>query len=148
MPIFFKMPVRGSRAALTSILVVLFFAACSGAQHKVDSTVTEATVTAQTKNPLPNLAAAAIAGKPHYDANCAVCHGDAGAGQEAAGGALSARPANLTTGKVLSDPDGEIFLAIKNGIKKDGRVTMPPAKRLTDEQIWQVVAYVRTLAKK
>jgi mono/diheme cytochrome c family protein len=101
-----------------------------------------------TKNPLQDLTAAAAAGKPLYGANCALCHGDTGIGDGAAGAALDPKPTDLTKDNVPRDPDGKLFLAIKNGKMKDGRLTMPPANKLTDEQIWQVVAYVRTLANK
>ena len=105
-------------------------------------------VAKETKNPLKDQVAAAAAGKPLYAANCAACHGDAGKGDGPAGTALDPKPTDLTRGDVPGDPDGELFLAIKNGKMKNGKVTMPPAKKLDDQQIWQVVAYVRTLAKK
>jgi mono/diheme cytochrome c family protein len=97
-------------------------------------------VTKATKNPLTDLAAASAQGKPVYDQNCAFCHGATGASE----GAFEPKPPALNAGHVTQDPDGEIFLTIKNGKGK----SMPAQKRLTDEQIWQVTAYVRTLAKK
>ncbi len=100
-------------------------------------------VAKETKNPLPDLARAANSGKPLYQANCALCHGDFGASDGPASSSYDPRPTDLTKGEVTTDPDGAIFLVIKNGKGK-----MPGMKRLTDEQIWQVVAYVRTLAKK
>ena len=100
-------------------------------------------VSKETKNPLLNLVTAANLGKPLYQANCALCHGDFGASDGPASSSYDPRPTDLTKGKILTDPDGELFLVIKNGKGK-----MPGMKRLTDEQIWQAVAYVRTLAKK
>lgn len=99
-------------------------------------------VTQKTKNPLPDLATAANLGKPLYQANCALCHGDAGASDGPASSSYNPKPADLTKGEVTTEPDGKLFLALKHGKGK-----MPGMKRLTDEQIWQVVAYVRTLAK-
>ena len=99
-----------------------------------------AEVTKETKNPLTDLAAASAKGKPLYDQNCAFCHGATGASE----GAFEPKPPTLNAGDVTQDPDGEIFLTVKNGKGK----SMPAQKRLTDEQIWQVTAYVRTLAKK
>jgi hypothetical protein len=61
---------------------------------------------------------------------------------------LAAKPVDLTTGKTPTDPDGELFLVIKNGKLNGDKLIMPPVKDLTNEQIWQVVAYLRTLAKK
>ena len=97
-------------------------------------------VTVETKNPLKDQVAAAAAGKPHYAAKCAGCHGDTGQGDGPAAAALTPPPTNLTKGDAAADPDGEFFLAVKNGKGK-----MAPIKGLTDEQIWQVVAYVRSL---
>ena len=99
-----------------------------------------AEVTKDTKNPLTDLAAASMKGKPLYEQNCMFCHGVTGGSE----GAFEPKPPALNAGDVTQDPDGEIFLTIKNGKGK----SMPAQKRLTDEQIWQVTAYVRTLAKK
>jgi mono/diheme cytochrome c family protein len=109
-----------------------------------NTTVTSPTqVTEKTKNPLPDPVTAASLGKPLYQANCALCHGDFGVSDGPASSSYDPKPTDLTKGEVTTDPDGEMFLVIKNGKGK-----MPGMKRLTDEQIWQVVAYVRTLAKK
>jgi mono/diheme cytochrome c family protein len=105
-------------------------------------------VARETKNPLKDLKAAAEAGQALYTANCAACHGDAGKGDGELGAAFDPKPTDLTTGEVSGQPDGELFLVVKDGKMRDGKQTMGPVKKLTDEQIWQVVAYVRTLAKK
>jgi len=119
--------------------------ATPAASATAPATSAASNVTKETKNPLKDRAAAAAAGKPLYVANCAVCHGESGKGDAPAGVAVKAT--DLTKGDVPSDPDGELFLSIKNGREREGKIVMPPAK-LTDEQIWQVVAYVRTLAGK
>lgn len=125
---------------------VVFFAACSANPSSV-STI-PGTVDENTKNPLSDLSVAATAGRSLFSIHCAMCHGDDGKGQGMAGGSLGKTPTDLTAGNVNSDPDGKLFLAIKNGIKKDGKQTMPPAKEVTDEQIWQIVTYMRSLARK
>lgn len=132
--------------ALSILFLAVIGLACAGKMS--DSPATAGEVTASSRNPITDLATAAEAGQPLYAANCAMCHGDDGKGEGMAGSALAAKPTNLTAGDVLSDPDGEIFLVIKNGKMTNGKMTMPPVKRIPDEQIWQIVAYIRTLAKK
>lgn len=135
-------------SALTLTLTIACGVACSDKQPGATSSTDSAVVTETSKNPLPDLAAAGNAGKPLYAVNCVLCHGDDGTGEGIAGSALASKPTDLTSSEVTADPDGEIFLVIKNGKMRDGKLTMPPVKRLTDEQIWQIVAYTRTLAKK
>ena len=132
------------------LLILLGSLACSSApleQPKTATSTTAATpavlpieVTPETKNPLTDLVAVSAAGKPLFEKNCAFCHGATGASD----GAFEPKPPMLNSGDAAKDRDGEIFLTIKNGKGK----SMPAMKRLTDEQIWQVTAYVRTLEKK
>lgn len=129
--------------ALIFALTIAVCAACS--KNQAPTVTLPATVIETTQNPLPDLAVAAASGKSLYMVNCSLCHGTDGRSSE---DSLEAKPPDLTSGKVASDSDGTIFLTIKNGVKKEGKVTMPPAKKLSDEEIWQLVAYVRTLASK
>lgn len=126
----------------TLILVLSGLTACTNPQPSRSALPNPVTET--TQNPLADLAAAASEGKSLYVVNCSLCHGEDGKSSE---DSLGVKPPDLTTGKVVTGSDGTIFLAIKNGVKKDGRQTMPPAKKLSDEEIWQLVAYVRILAK-
>jgi len=120
--------------------------ACSGNTRR-DAVPPATSVTEQTKNLLPDVAAAAMAGKSLYAIHCTMCHGDSGNGEGTAGGSLAVNPSDLTTGEAAAASDGKLFLVIRNGVKKEGKLTMPPAKKVTDEQVWQIVAYVRTLAR-
>lgn len=134
----------GNRYSWILILVAagFVFIACSNNQSPSQI---PATVSERTRNPLANQPAAAGAGKLLYAVNCSLCHGDDGQSPE---DSLLAKPPDLTDAKVVSATDGSLFLTIKNGVKKDGKQTMPPAKDLTNEQVWQIVTHIRALAKK
>jgi mono/diheme cytochrome c family protein len=151
---------------LFSVIVAAFIAGCATqpapsttsaptvaptatAMPAMSPALPQTSVVKSDKNPLRNLTAAATAGKPLFEANCVPCHGETGKGDGPIAASLTPKPANLTEGDVVTDPDGELFLAVRMGKKdKEGKVTMTPLSKLTDEQIWQIVAYVRTLAKK
>jgi mono/diheme cytochrome c family protein/Tol biopolymer transport system component len=97
-------------------------------------------------NPLPVNAQSILAGQKLYLANCAVCHGASGTGDGPAAAGINPRPANFTQHMVPgTHTDGQVFLWIKNGYPN----TAMPAwdKRLSDEQIWQLVSYLRTFGQ-
>lgn len=97
------------------------------------------------KNPYANRVEEAIkAGKTIFQQQCVVCHGDKGRSDGPAGMALSPRPSDLTSEEVQAQTDGALFWKIS-----EGRGAMPAFKNmLSEEQRWQVVTYLRTLAKK
>ncbi len=88
------------------------------------------------KNPLAGNVTAIAAGQRVYEQACQTCHGGEGRGSER-GPALAAGVFKH------GDKDGEIFLNIRNGIAS---TQMPPFKRLSTEQVWQVVSYLRSLS--
>jgi mono/diheme cytochrome c family protein len=82
-------------------------------------------------------------GEELFTLYCASCHGDGGYGDGAAGGALGQKPANFHDTLVKGQSDGAFFWKISTG-----RGNMPPFKDVfTDEQKWQLVAYLRQLGK-
>jgi mono/diheme cytochrome c family protein len=140
------MPFMMHRLALT-IFTFALVAACSSKPSNETASLTEATVTEQTKNPLSGVAAVTV-GKSLYAVHCIMCHGDNGKGEGNAGSSLAVKPTDLTRDDAVVTAAGKLFLIVKNGVKKEGKQTMPPARKVTDEQIWQIVAYVHTLATK
>jgi mono/diheme cytochrome c family protein len=97
-------------------------------------------------NPNPFTAQTNAAGQKLYVSNCVPCHGASGQGDGPAGVGLNPRPANftlhMTPGK---HTDGQVFLWIANGYPNSAMPAWSP--RLTDEQIWQLVGYLRTFGQ-
>ena len=83
------------------------------------------------------------AGGVLFAAHCTLCHGATGDGRGQRREGMNPRPANLTL-PPWSEPAnaGRTFLAIRNGVP---RTAMPAWPTFTDEQVWQVVAYITTL---
>jgi mono/diheme cytochrome c family protein len=91
----------------------------------------------------------AARGKPHFETLCISCHGPRGDGDGPAGLALAPRPAHLGDRAFMADKsDDYLFGVIKNGGASVGKSPLMVAwgGTLTDAQIRDVVAYVRTLA--
>ena len=76
---------------------------------------------------------------------CAMCHGDQGNGQGFMGAALIPPPRNFTCSAMMKNiPDGQLFWIIKNGSPGTGMMSFAG---LPDEQVWQLIHYIRSLAK-
>jgi len=94
------------------------------------------------KNPVPADARSIARGKEVYTQECLSCHGAKGKGDGDAAATLKKKPADLS--QTASDPDGELFWKIT-----EGRRPMPRfGKRLSEEERWSVINYVRTLTPK
>jgi mono/diheme cytochrome c family protein/glucose/arabinose dehydrogenase len=103
------------------------------------------------RNPVASTPASIAAGKRAYDANCAACHGNLAQGAVKAGMTISIieeqrgkQPPDLTDDQWdHGSGDGDIFAVIKRGL--------PPTMmagfdgRIPDEDIWNIVNYLRTL---
>ena len=105
----------------------------------------------KTKNPVQATEESVAKGKELYreptKGNCVFCHGETGSGNEAtiAEGKLRRKPADLTNKeRMTSMTDGEVWWKVSKGI----RGIMPAGeRRLSEEERWHVVNYIRTLAK-
>lgn len=86
-------------------------------------------------NPLTGNAAAIKQGQNIYRGRCAVCHGIDAKGY---------RGSDLTTGDwVHGGSDGQVFRTIRSGVPG---TEMPGNGTLSEEEIWMVVSYLRTLS--
>jgi mono/diheme cytochrome c family protein len=89
-------------------------------------------------------------GKQTYGVYCANCHGPEGKGDGIAGQNLPIKPQNLTDGRILNAlPDHFLARLIAHGGQEVGLSPLMPNFKpfLSDLQISEVVAYVRTLAE-
>lgn len=98
----------------------------------------------------------AAAGKKNYDTLCFTCHGAAGKGDGPAGAALTPPPRDFSIGDFKFDADkngtpGEdtdLKLVIKNGAGAyGGNPSMAPWGHLSEQDVDDLVAYVRSLKK-
>lgn len=95
------------------------------------------------KNPLRASEDALKSAKSIYKEKCANCHGDAGKGDGPDAARYEPGPADFSDAKRMSNvTDGELFYKISEGKKP-----MPVFKtKLTEEQRWQLVLLIRSLA--
>ncbi|HAO99964.1 MAG TPA: hypothetical protein DCQ83_07980 [Fibrobacteres bacterium] len=89
-------------------------------------------------------------GKKIFKTNCAICHGEKGKGDGAAGAALNPKPRNFTdTAFMTKEPTEKLYSVIAEGGKKNGySAMMAPWKGVLkkDGQIEDVLAYVLTFS--
>lgn len=91
----------------------------------------------------PDLASEArvLAGAGNYDAMCAQCHLRPGVSGTELSAVLYPAPPNFAL--KAPGPDHEAFWVIKHGLKMTGMGAW--GKKLPDEDIWNLVAFIRTL---
>jgi mono/diheme cytochrome c family protein len=88
-------------------------------------------------------AADANSGKAVYSNKCMICHGADGEGATGYAKALRLEPARLSSDRVQKKTDAELKKIILEGSGK-----MKPRKDLSEIDIDNVIAYIRTLRKK
>jgi mono/diheme cytochrome c family protein len=96
------------------------------------------------KRPAPADAASAERGQKLYNLNCVPCHGQAGKGEGPMSKALNVHAGNFTDrARMSKQSDGEIYWKTAKG-----KTPMPVfEQKLSEKELWDVVAYVRTFAK-
>lgn len=99
----------------------------------------------KTKNPVAANKTSLDAGKELYDQYCKSCHGKFGEGDGPKASELKTELIDFTQSKFQSQTDGALFYKITTG-----RDEMPSSrKKITDdEDVWNIINYMRTFAKK
>jgi len=83
-------------------------------------------------------------GKILLEENCMECHGRTGDGTGPVGYFLAIQPADFLSVESRMKPDSELFAIIKEGIRSDEMHSWEGI--LTDQDIHDVLRYIRTLA--
>lgn len=102
------------------------------------------------KNPLESTAADLKAGESLYQKlakpmACKLCHGNKGDGRGPGAAGISPAPRNFTCSETMNEiSDGQMFGVIKNG---STGTAMPAFQSLKDNEIWQLVLYIREFSK-
>jgi mono/diheme cytochrome c family protein len=130
---------------LWGLLGIFALAACggSGTSSETDQAVTLETVPAEyagKTNPLGS--DAATEGAKIFKTNCATCHGPQGHGDGPAGQSLDPKPKNLADLQAVVEDDF-LFWRVSEG--KPGTSMVGWKGILKEEQIWQVISFIRTL---
>lgn len=141
MPLVSKM----NKTVISVIVLVGVLTACGGGTAPTTASESATLAPVPTEyagltNPFGEDAAAQ--GAELYRVNCETCHGPQGHGDGPAGQSLSPKPGNLAQVQSRAGDD-YLFWRIHDG--KPGTAMVAWRGILTDEQIWQIVSFIRTL---
>lgn len=142
----------GLAAFLVLWVVVLTLAACGGSNDQpktlnIERPAPPADYAGRT-NPLAKDSGAIEAGAQLYAANCAACHGAEAMGDGPAANSLNPKPQPLAMEMKALQDDYLFWRIAEGGAFPPFSSAMPAWKTiLSEEQMWQVVAFLRSLAK-
>lgn len=135
---------RKPALALTLFLLIAFFSAAQETKPAPRTAYSPVPVkAAREPNPVKSTPESIAQGKKIYSYDCAQCHGSTGDGKTDV--AKELKIPDLTDPALLKDrTDGELFYIVKNG-----HGDMPlEGDRAKSERLWDLVNYVRSLARK
>ena len=119
--------------------VALFAAVAAGAAAAL---AVPAHPTTYFESPVPYSAPSVLRGEPLYAEDCAGCHGPYGNGDGPLADSLEKRPPNLAT-RLAAAREGDLAWAVAHGVPG---TAMPAFARLSENQIWDVLNFVRAQA--
>jgi mono/diheme cytochrome c family protein len=135
----------------TPLILLLLLAFALWAQNQKDQPPAKAPESkippedAAKANPVKPTAESLAKGKKMYGIDCAMCHGNNGDGKGDIGGDYKNMPDFTNPDALKNRTDGELFYITRNGKGND----MPPEdNRAKNDDIWNMVNYVRSFAKK
>jgi mono/diheme cytochrome c family protein len=144
-----------TRALVLSALLIFPFS-CSAQQNQSNQSADEKPSSSpagakipsealKVANPVKATAASIAIGKKKYGYDCAMCHGTEGDGKGDLAIDMKLKMLDYRDPATLkSVTDGEMFYVIKNG---NGSEMPSEADRLKDEDIWNLVNYIRSIPK-
>jgi mono/diheme cytochrome c family protein len=103
------------------------------------------------ENPLEATPQTILAGQTLFQVDakpsaCRICHGISGDGLGILFHKVKPKPRNFTCVYTMEElPDGQLFWIIKNG---SPGTAMPSFSYLADDQVWQLILYLRSFSKK
>ena len=124
------------------VAVAVGLAAC-GSDNQTNTVETLDRIPAEYAGKTNPLGQAAVSGGADvFKGYCATCHGDGGHGDGPAGAALDPAPKNLAE---FQTQVGDDYLFWRINAGKAGTSMVAWKGILTEEQIWQVISFLRTL---
>ncbi|HNP47244.1 MAG TPA: c-type cytochrome [Bacteroidia bacterium] len=136
---------RGVAALLTVAAVVVSMSSNTFAQVKPKGKPWPAPETAvKMKNPVKSDDASIKEGKDLYAQHCKSCHGAKGLGDGTKAEKIDISCGDFSSAETAKATDGELYWKTT-----EGRKPMPSFKeKLSDNERWSIINFMRTLAKK
>jgi mono/diheme cytochrome c family protein len=89
-----------------------------------------------------------VHGKELYLKHCSGCHGEQGKGDGPGAANINPKPIDHTNKQYMSSlNDQHLFAVIRRGGAEFGRQAMPPFPHLSDEEIKDLIAHMRSISQ-
>jgi cytochrome c553 len=99
------------------------------------------------KNPVPLSPEVLQEATTIYKDKCIKCHGVSGNGKGSGTKGMDVKPRDYTDKSVMEKiPDGQLFWITLNGSDPETTEMEGYKKKLTEEQVWKLVHYIRSFA--